>query len=249
MTSRYKPVGWKGESYRHYLAAKGIKTRYNAVRGGSFSESFFRASDQTRARRISSGTTLPRLQQAAYKDFTDLYSPSEIEELRRKSAREGGLSSQESEKVKRSIQFQEDLRRGVRESEIMTQRPSVARALQEQRLDEGILRKLGFSEKAVETLNPRYESITNEKLDLQNLRVTQKEADALISDRLDELDTRISISKSQRHSPNPVDVKKAELYKRALDELRRGSASKVSGTSRSAVAKKMVREKSSRGVM
>ena len=25
---RSKPVGWRGESYRHYLAAKGVKTRY-----------------------------------------------------------------------------------------------------------------------------------------------------------------------------------------------------------------------------
>ena len=24
--SRYKPVGWRGQSYRHYLAAKGVKT-------------------------------------------------------------------------------------------------------------------------------------------------------------------------------------------------------------------------------
>jgi len=30
---RYKPVGWKGESHRHYLAAKGIKTKYFAYRG------------------------------------------------------------------------------------------------------------------------------------------------------------------------------------------------------------------------
>ncbi len=29
--SRYKPVGWRGDSHRHYLAAKGIKTRYFAV--------------------------------------------------------------------------------------------------------------------------------------------------------------------------------------------------------------------------
>ena len=27
---RSKPVGWRGESYRHYLAAKGVRTRYNA---------------------------------------------------------------------------------------------------------------------------------------------------------------------------------------------------------------------------
>lgn len=27
--NRYKPVGWRYESYRHYLAAKGIKTRYD----------------------------------------------------------------------------------------------------------------------------------------------------------------------------------------------------------------------------
>jgi len=27
---RSKPVGWRGESHRHYLAAKGIKTRYDA---------------------------------------------------------------------------------------------------------------------------------------------------------------------------------------------------------------------------
>jgi uncharacterized protein YwgA len=27
--SRYKPVGWQRQSYRHYLAAKGIKTRYD----------------------------------------------------------------------------------------------------------------------------------------------------------------------------------------------------------------------------
>jgi len=27
---RSKPVGWRGDSYRHYLAAKGVKTRYNA---------------------------------------------------------------------------------------------------------------------------------------------------------------------------------------------------------------------------
>lgn len=26
MISRYKPVGWRNESYRHYLAAKGVKT-------------------------------------------------------------------------------------------------------------------------------------------------------------------------------------------------------------------------------
>lgn len=26
--NRYKPVGWKGESHRHYLAAKGIATKY-----------------------------------------------------------------------------------------------------------------------------------------------------------------------------------------------------------------------------
>ena len=30
---RSKPVGWRYESHRHYLAAKGIKTRYNAQRG------------------------------------------------------------------------------------------------------------------------------------------------------------------------------------------------------------------------
>lgn len=31
-SSRYKPVGWQGESQRHYLAAKGIKTKkYFAV--------------------------------------------------------------------------------------------------------------------------------------------------------------------------------------------------------------------------
>ena len=31
MTSfRAKPVGWRGESHRHYLAAKGVKTRYDA---------------------------------------------------------------------------------------------------------------------------------------------------------------------------------------------------------------------------
>lgn len=28
--NRYKPVGWRSESYRHYLAAKGMKTRYTA---------------------------------------------------------------------------------------------------------------------------------------------------------------------------------------------------------------------------
>ena len=32
MTSfRAKPVGWVGESHRHYLAAKGVKTRYYSV--------------------------------------------------------------------------------------------------------------------------------------------------------------------------------------------------------------------------
>jgi len=29
--NRYKPVGWRGESHRHYLAAKGIRSRYAAV--------------------------------------------------------------------------------------------------------------------------------------------------------------------------------------------------------------------------
>lgn len=28
--NRYKPVGWRNESHRHYLAAKGIKTKYDA---------------------------------------------------------------------------------------------------------------------------------------------------------------------------------------------------------------------------
>ena len=27
--SRYRPVGWRGDSYRHYLARKGIKTKHN----------------------------------------------------------------------------------------------------------------------------------------------------------------------------------------------------------------------------
>jgi hypothetical protein len=32
MTSfRAKPIGWRGESHRHYLAAKGVKTRYYSV--------------------------------------------------------------------------------------------------------------------------------------------------------------------------------------------------------------------------
>lgn len=30
--TRYKPVGWRGESYRHYLAAKGIPTKRYFVR-------------------------------------------------------------------------------------------------------------------------------------------------------------------------------------------------------------------------
>lgn len=29
---RSKPVGWRGESYRHYLAAKGVKTSYDVVK-------------------------------------------------------------------------------------------------------------------------------------------------------------------------------------------------------------------------
>lgn len=32
MISRYKPVGWRNESYRHYLAAKGVKTKYYQVK-------------------------------------------------------------------------------------------------------------------------------------------------------------------------------------------------------------------------
>ena len=33
MMSRYKPVGWRGESHRHYLAAKGVKThKYKALK-------------------------------------------------------------------------------------------------------------------------------------------------------------------------------------------------------------------------
>ena len=36
---RSRPVGWRGESYRHYLASKGIATRkYNAYKGFSRSE-------------------------------------------------------------------------------------------------------------------------------------------------------------------------------------------------------------------
>lgn len=40
MLSRYKPTGWQGESYRHYLAAKGISTRvkYNAVKRTSLKD-------------------------------------------------------------------------------------------------------------------------------------------------------------------------------------------------------------------
>jgi len=30
--SRYKPVGWRGDSHRHYLAAKGIKTKISPHR-------------------------------------------------------------------------------------------------------------------------------------------------------------------------------------------------------------------------
>ena len=28
---RSKPIGWRGESHRHYLAAKGIKTKYYSL--------------------------------------------------------------------------------------------------------------------------------------------------------------------------------------------------------------------------
>lgn len=31
---RVKPVGWRGESYRHYLAAKGVKTKHDYIKGG-----------------------------------------------------------------------------------------------------------------------------------------------------------------------------------------------------------------------
>jgi len=31
--SRYKPIGWRNDSYRHSLAAKGIKTSFSIIKG------------------------------------------------------------------------------------------------------------------------------------------------------------------------------------------------------------------------
>lgn len=38
MSFRSKPVGWRHESYRHYLAAKGLRTKYDAVKWKKWGE-------------------------------------------------------------------------------------------------------------------------------------------------------------------------------------------------------------------
>jgi len=61
---RAKPVGWKGESHRHYLAAKGISTnrKYNVKTGvGRFVESLYAQGDRRRSKFDAEGA-MPSIQ-------------------------------------------------------------------------------------------------------------------------------------------------------------------------------------------
>lgn len=57
---KYKRSGWRGESYRHYLAAKGIKTRYDASK---FAQAFgggIQFAQDARAQRIKEDLSADR---------------------------------------------------------------------------------------------------------------------------------------------------------------------------------------------
>lgn len=51
-SNRYKKRGWHGESYRHYLAAKGVKTAFDPIKSGYFNRAGIR--DDLKGRRMSS---------------------------------------------------------------------------------------------------------------------------------------------------------------------------------------------------
>ena len=53
--SRYKPAGWQGESYRHYLAAKGISSRsYFVKRGDAELLTVYHGTSEVAAKKIRS---------------------------------------------------------------------------------------------------------------------------------------------------------------------------------------------------
>lgn len=57
--NRYKPVGWQNESHRHYLAAKGIKTKYDSNK--YFASMTPQMREQLAAERLVSERKAPRL--------------------------------------------------------------------------------------------------------------------------------------------------------------------------------------------
>lgn len=64
--NRYKPVGWRGDSHRHYLAAKGISTRkYSAGFAGTILQRKFKVADVQRKRAVTQGSVPARAQLSA----------------------------------------------------------------------------------------------------------------------------------------------------------------------------------------
>lgn len=95
MSFRSKPVGWRWESYRHYLAAKGIRTRY-------FVEPFFKDPRETAlgglTARYLRGTTLVKeaMREQAAAEGAKPYQ-QRLEEMKR--LRKTALTPEEEEKL------------------------------------------------------------------------------------------------------------------------------------------------------
>lgn len=84
---RAKPVGWRNESYRHYLAAKGIKTRYLAARDKTKD---FYGGDKLRE---------TRLKKQFIQDFLDATKREDIQEMKYIQGRTARLEAREGKRI------------------------------------------------------------------------------------------------------------------------------------------------------
>jgi len=72
-----KPVGWRGESHRHYLAAKGIKTRYDAKKPAK------KPSEYERFRKLHEDLAAGKsYEELGIRDYVGEVRREEIEKLR-----------------------------------------------------------------------------------------------------------------------------------------------------------------------
>lgn len=138
---RSKPVGWRHESYRHYLAAKGVKSAYAAKTAlGRGLERIF----EGRERQVRSASPAKVLEQAAIARQVARYDVSlqgvGIDPMTMAKLRQGELSKQEFENLVRAGKLSEE---DVKRAKIFEE---IRKLKEKQELSESERKKLGILE-------------------------------------------------------------------------------------------------------